>query len=611
MLAKRLIRIANRHEKLLVFTWTVCVVGLSLVPYVVGMSHSTQDMVFTGHLDTYPGDYSFHLGWAKQAYEGRVLLEFQLYGDRTETRLVVNAVFLLIGWLGRLLDISLPLAFQIVRIVVSVLLLNVVYYFASFFFSDRKWRWVALVLISFSSGLSWIGMLGLPNYWETDLSRAPRDADVIEISTFWHMRWEVITTPTVLLLVTTFFLAMKAYERDSQVSSCAAAVPALLLGLVHPHNLFTVYTTLFVYTVVRYGPGYLCGKAGTIPIKPWRTLLTILAFSVPTLAYYVYILNHEPVLWSYVHQEFPFEPFPLFMGYGVCGFAAVLGVGIVLVRKQRDFLFPLIWLTCALVLLYTPFTPAGGVFALDGLHIAVCLLGTKGLMHASQAIKRRLVALGCHLGIQRLVLRTMGLILFCMACLTNVLAVVNEVTLATGSSKPPFMNKYLRQTIQNYRDGIGVRNINNEGSNISGSPYFLPRDLRDAFAWLDSHSDLSDVILAPPYLSAFIPYLCGNRVHYHPGVPMLAANLGANYFETNDFYYAPLTAQERGNFLINRGIDYVLWWDGTMWDRREWKSSYEELQQQLPLETVFENGQAVIFKVTPQKWRPSPMSGSY
>ena len=44
-------------------------------------------------------------------------------------------------------------------------------------------------------------MAGLPNWWvgpDADYwGTAPIDTYVVEVSTFWHMRWEVVTTPTV------------------------------------------------------------------------------------------------------------------------------------------------------------------------------------------------------------------------------------------------------------------------------------------------------------------------------------------------------------------------------------------------------------------------------
>lgn len=593
---------AARHEMLLVFAWSVFVVGLSLIPYAVGVYHSTDQMVFTGHLDPYPGDYGFHMGWAKQAYDGRFLLEFQLFGDQTQTRIVVNLLVLLIGWLGRVFHLPLPVAFQVVRVVISVTLLCMVYRLAGLFFRERTWRWIALVAVSLTSGFAWLELLDLPRYWSGVGTSLPSDVDVIQISTFWHMRWEVIATPAILLLVSTFYFAMKAFEENTLRASCKAGIVSMLLGLVHPHDLCTVYLALFLFTIARFGPLYLCGREGKIPWTPWRPLTTIVAFSAPTLAYYAFVLSQEPALWGYVHQNYYWRPLQLLGGYGFSGLAGLLGCVVVVAQRQRDAYLLLSWLSTALFLAYAPFAPAGGVFALQGLHIVVCLLGTVGLKFLAERIQNRLTAWEWSASTQRVSLGTLGLVLLSLACITNVLMVSNEVAMASRSNVPfPYLP--LLANISDYARGVGTGQASAyDGSALS--PYFLPRELREGFDWLDQHADPSDVVLAPPYLCAFVPYLAGNRVHAHPAVPGKANSMNQIFV----FYHDTNPVEEKAKFLADAGIDYVLFWDAfnedpaeetalILLDQDAWRPTLADVQRELPLELVYENARATIFKV--------------
>jgi len=570
-------------QRLLITAFIIFINLLALLPYFVGAWHSTPERPFTGHVDPGPEDYSYHMLWAKQAYQGQILFEYKQNGNETHTRLIFNLLFLLIGWTGRLLEIPLILAFHLVRLVVGVLLCVTIYRFLCHFIQERGWRWMAFCLISFTSGLGWIEMSGLA-------ALCPADLHFIEISTFWHLRWEVVTTPTVLLLLVIFLFGLRHFKTGSFKSALAAALFALVLGFVHPHNLLTVYCVFFVYTLIGLRTSRQAGPGQPILRRPWVLLTITVLLSAPSLAYYRIILAQEPLLWDYVGLQDHIHPIKLFLGYGIPALLGILGIIFVLSERARECYFLVAWLVCGLALFYIPVPPAGQVFALDGLHIPVCILATKGLQSMLGGMKTSL-AKGGTTESARQILRGAALVaLLFVSSLTNILALTNEVVMATGRGDPPFMSHALSDALTGYAGSIGVAD---QASN--GSPYFLPRELRDAFDWLGAQTHPSEVVLAPPYLSVFVPYLSGNRVYF--GHMDQTADAAAKLDRIFLFYNGPATEAVRRRFLIENDFAYVLFWSTSPTSDSESEQFVKSLEASLPVELAYRNRQTLIFRV--------------
>jgi len=570
-------------QLLLVAAFVIIVNLLALLPYVVGAWHSTPERPFTGHVDPGPEDYSHHMLWAKQAYQGHILFEYKQNGNETHTRLIFNLLFLLIGWTGRLLEIPLILAFHLVRLVIGVLLCITIYRFLCHFIQERGWRWIAFCFISFTSGLGWIEMSGLAPL-------CPADLHFVEISTFWHLRWEVVTTPTVLLLLVIFLFGLRHFKIGSFKSALVAALFALVLGFVHPHNLLTVYCVFFVHTLITLLTSRQPRPGQPILRRPWVLLAITVLLSAPSFAYYRSILNQEPLLWEYVGLQNDIDPFKLLLGYGIPALLGILGIVFVLSERAREFYFLVTWLVCGVALFYVPVPPAGQVFALDGLHIPICILATKGLQSTFRGLKASF-AKGRTAELAHQILGGAALVsLIFVSSLTNILALTNEVVMATGRGDPPFMSHALSDALTGYARSIGVAD-----QQSNGSPYFLPRELRDALDWLGAHTHPSEVVLAPPYVSVFVPYLSGNRVYF--GHMNQTADAAAKLERIFLFYNKPATIEVRRRFLIENDFAYVLFWSTSRSGDLESERFVRSLEALLPVELAYRNRQTLIFRV--------------
>ncbi len=588
----------RRSEFRRIVIWMVLLIGLSISPYLVGYVNSSQDWVFTGHLLPVPGDTCFHMSWAKQAYEGRLLFASQHNGAEAQTQLIFNVLFLVIGWTGRLLDMPLEMAWQLVRVGIAILLFAYLYHFTSYFIRDRTWKWFALVWITTSAGFGWLEMAGLPNWWSGPgadyVASAPIDTSVAEGSTYWYMQWEVVTTPTVLLLVAAFYSALRYFESGKTKYMIQAAVISILMGLVHPHNLMTIYGTLFLYLFVPGLVRSLSLSRQSVSWKPWILLMIVGAASAPTLLYYAYILRREPVLWNYVAAQYFFSPMQILTGFGLPGLFALYGTWVVLAKQDHVFHFLLAWITCGLLILYVPIPPAGRVHGIDGLHIAVCILGTRGLMQVVAWLQLRSSGTDLQTRSRRnLILSGSLASILVVSSLTNVLRMANEFTLTSRQGVPPFMTRLMAIGLTQHEDGLGI-----PYSTTSGSPYFLPGELRATCQWLDTHTNPSDVVLAPDYVGTFIPYLAGNRVYYGHGY--VTPGMWDRQRRVERFYSFEQTDSARRAFLKSKQIAYVIFWSGDRVadDNSDTNRFVQSLEETHPLKLVYRNPRSLIFRAT-------------
>lgn len=588
----------SRRERRRIVVWMVALIGLSVVPYIVGFMHSTPDWQFTGHLLPVAGDACFHMSWSKQAYEGRVLFSSQHNGAEAKTQLIFNLLFLTIGWLGRLLGIPLEMGWQLVRIGIAVLLFIALYRFTSFFIRENKWKWFALIWITTSAGFGWLEMAGLPNWWSGQgadyVASAPIDTSVAEGSTNWYMQWEIVTTPTVLLLVAAFYYSVKFHQSRQRHDLLAAATAAFLLGVVHPHNLMTVYGTLFIHLIIPAMIRRLSMSRKSGSRADWGLLVAIGAASAPTLAYYAWVLRQEPVLWNYVDAQYFFGPLQLLTGYGLPGLFAIAGTIVIFRKKEFRYSMLPAWILCGLLVLYTPIPPAGRVHGIDGLHVAICILGTRGVMQTVSWLKPSTArADSIHTDQTSRGTKIILVVILVVSSLTNVLRIANELVITSRSGQPPFMTRLMAIGIGRHAEGLSM-----PYSGESGAPYFLPGDLKTACHWLNTHSTQSDVVLAPSFVGTWVPYLAGNRVYFGHGY--VTPKMWEREDQVERFFSFSQTNSVRRSFLKTNQIDFVIFWSGEAVsdDDPNTNRFVNSIQESHPLRLVYQNPRALIFQTT-------------
>ena len=539
--------IMSKKEHRWALLWSIAIVGLTCLPYLLAWQLAPADTQYTGllinHFDGESyyakmqqgarGDWLFHLAFTPEPHEGAFIFTF----------------YLALGHLAAALGLSIPLTYHLARAAAGLFFLLVAYRFLARFFERMPTRRAAFLLLGTSAGFGWL---------LTPFGVTTADLWVAEGFTFLsifanpHFPLAIGLMLLIFLTVldTTFRppagpapqsipapprkAARSPHRRYSAGTGySAAAVPAsqaegetkgghfrplgaavlgLLLAVVQP---FAVPIALAV----------LAAYLGILALRdrrlPWRAILiagSAATGAAPVMVYDLYVYRTNPALaaWSAQNLTPSLPPWNYALGYGLVLLLAIGGIAVALRRRRPTDLFPLAWLGSVVVLLYVPFALQRRF--ITGLHVPLTLLAAASLeqiVWPRFRSHRRRLATGLIVG---------------MAALTNVFVPLVSVA-GVAQGRPPLV---------------------------------MTGDEAAACAWLRKHTACqvlpsgrwTDTALAPPDSGQFVPAWAGNRVVY--GHPFETINANAKQAEVTRFYSAEATTAERRKLLARYGVRYVL-----------------------------------------------------
>ncbi len=450
--------------------WAVCVASVSQIPNWIGRA-SAGRTTFLGTLAPWPEDLTYHLSFAEQARRGALLFEDKYNGNRVETRLIFNPYFLALGRSARLLGLSVVDASLAAKALLAVLLLCAAWLFAAPCLETRVQQVLFLILAACGSGLGWLSAWGLTPPFDSI------DQWAVEASSFFAMADDMIVPITTTLLLLGLDLLRRALSQPSRRRAVACGAVALVLGMVHPHDLLVTFYALAFGVVLlqslvpalRETPP---GQAGGPSLARWQVLLWVVACSAPVLAYDAYVLWREPLFWSYVSLDDALRPASLAAGFGLPLALGVLGAVSGLRRAPARFLFPVLWIALACVLLFVPIPPCRQFFLLHGLQIGLGLLAARTLAWIWERVRE-----GALPG-RRLLAPALVAALVVPCCLTSVVQWQRWSRLLHERSPERF----------------------------------VPPELASGLRWLGEHADPASTLLAGEAASRLAPPLAGLRV---------------------------------------------------------------------------------------------------
>jgi hypothetical protein len=397
------------------------------------------------------GKWLFHLPYTSEDHDGALIFTYYLF----------------LGRLSALLGLPLILTYHLARVVNSLVLLTVAWVFVSLWGLERSTHRIAFLLIGLSSGLGWLTVpfdILAPDLW------------VPEGITFYAIFANPHFPLAIALMLLTFAFVMVPLQAEREEGppgawssmgrgSILAGLSSLLLGIVQPFCVITVYTVLGGYFFLR-----LLKERR----PPWPEILkggVAGAVTAPVIAYDYYVYTFNPVLHAWSKQNI--TPSPPLWEYAIAyGFVLALAAGgavLALRRRSKADLFLLTWVIVNGLLLYAPFSLQRRL--VTGLHVPLCVLAAMALSRyvlPRFPPSRRTVVLGA------LIVLTLPSNLF--------------VLLASMA-----------------------------GAAQHDSRLYLYKDEAEAMNWLEENTQPTDLILASPEVGLFIPAWAGNRVLYgHP-----------------------------------------------------------------------------------------------
>jgi hypothetical protein len=495
----------SKTERRWALRWSVIIVALTCLPYLLAWWLAPADTQYTGllinHFDGESyyakmqqgarGDWFFHLAFTPEIHDGAFIFTF----------------YLALGHLAGMLGLPIPLIYHLARIVAGLFFLLAAYRFIARFLETVQTRRTAFLLLGFSAGFGWL---------LAPLGVITADLWVVEGFTFLSIvanpHFPVSIGLMLLLFQQVFEASVAAIpppaDRRSRARQMIAQVLGagglgLLLAVIQPFAVPVVLAVLTTYLGILTlrdrrlpGPGLLLAGAAATS-------------AAPVMLYDLYVYRSNPALaaWSAQNLTPSLPPWNYALGYGLVLLLAIGGIGIALRRRGSADLFLLSWVGSIGVLLYVPFALQRRF--ITGLHVPLVLLAAIGL---EQIVWPRLRA-------HRRALVT-GLIVG-LSALTNLLVPLVAVA-GVAQGQPPLV---------------------------------MTRDEAGACAWLGEHTPWTDTVLTRPESGQFVPAWAGNRVVY--GHPFETIEAETKKEEATHFFSPDATNAERRALLDRYGVSYV------------------------------------------------------
>ncbi|HUT22463.1 MAG TPA: hypothetical protein VMX18_03655 [Candidatus Bipolaricaulota bacterium] len=365
----QIIKSFSKKDWLCLSIISLVLIAIVSITYIFGLTSSDADHIFNGRRATSPGDTSVYFSYINQAKQGDGFFINQFTSEKDELK-VFNIFWLMAGKFAAVFRLSAPATMLALKILLAPIFVLFCYVFLSLFFENKRVKRLALILISFSSGVGlWFGFL---NGEQNTFLKAPIDLWVTEsnfFTSFLHSPHFILAW-TLLLIVFSFFIL--AVRNNNWKQSFLAGLTALFLFQFHPYNFLTVYAVCLTFTIYEI-----------FLKKTWRPsvhFLLLTVVSVPSVIYHFFTLS-DTLIAARSAQNITLTP-PLIyvaLGFGIFFPLAIWGVWKIFKNNMEDkYIFLVIWLLVGLLLIYFP----GFQFQrrlLLGLQIPIIMLAFIGL----------------------------------------------------------------------------------------------------------------------------------------------------------------------------------------------------------------------------------------
>ncbi len=312
---------------------------LAQVPYLVGFLGSNQRrFLWLGYNFD---DSCVYLSWMRQAADGS-LIALNLFTTEPQHGMLLNPLFLLLGWLVRLTGLPPLLIYHTSRVVLGAFLLAAVWKLIRLTIADPWTRRFAFLFVCLSSGIGWI-----PGLWETNPIATSIDKWQPEAITFLSLYLSPLFCFSMLLQVKIYTLLLQSYRSNSATPAVKAGLCGLIQSLVHTYDIVSVAAVWFSFLAWTMIAGQIHNRnlmaAGrtdndrqNVDWSPVVHSLLAGGIALPGALYIAYELKTEQVFRARAAVE-TLSPNLLWvvLGYGFTFAFAVVGFWFLLVKDKR------------------------------------------------------------------------------------------------------------------------------------------------------------------------------------------------------------------------------------------------------------------------------------
>ncbi len=295
------------------------------------------DAAFTGFVDAH-NDQNLYLMWAEQVRRGDVMVRAYATAEEAPP-LFVGPQWLLIGLIGRILPVALPVTYRIVAVILAFIYLLVLWRLVVRFYDSAAPRAFGFVVAALGSGFGALCDAANALAGRTVIC----SADVMPELWAYHSFRLPHFTMAIALMAGLALVLMRGYRRPSLRLHLAAAGLVAVLIAIHPYDLAVLAPVLVVHFAVCVLSRACDWRAALIDLS------ALAGAALPALLY-VWQTHANPLVASWAEQNLLRSPHPLvyLLGFGVVLPLAVVG-RIALGEEPRRR--PAVWLLVVWVLI--------------------------------------------------------------------------------------------------------------------------------------------------------------------------------------------------------------------------------------------------------------------
>ncbi|MFA6322199.1 MAG: hypothetical protein WCX71_01830 [Candidatus Buchananbacteria bacterium] len=368
----------SRTEWRFLLILSLGVMALISLPYLYGYFSSPSGYVYDGIGSLSPADNPIYYSYINQIKSGQYLIK-DLFTSENQTWGMFNAFWFLAGTFAKVFNLPAPLAFHLLRVILTPFFVLVAYLFIALFFSEIKYRKLATLLLLFSAGLGayFVGPINIlidvaskRGYW------TPNDIWIPESIAFLSLYKTPHFIASWIFMILILLLMYWAWAKDKISYVVGAGLLALVYFNFHPFYIPMIFGTLSLYLFA------LWLKANRIL---WQKSFYLILFGLicaPSIFYHSWLLRAEPILASRAWQNVTLAPPLIFIiiGYGFLWLLGFWGIKKLWQEKKFDDKFILLgcWLAVSLFLVVLPWQFQSR--NTQGLHLPLAIFSVLGLV---------------------------------------------------------------------------------------------------------------------------------------------------------------------------------------------------------------------------------------
>jgi hypothetical protein len=482
------------------WAYSVLVIILTTIPYLVGFSSQGSDLVFTGFVFGVE-DGNSYIAKMLLGASGDWLFRTP-YSAEPQRGVLAFLPYLLLGKLaaGDELHLQLVLLFHLFRAAVIPLGIWATYTFVDEFLQDDKWSSWATVLATFGSGLGWLLFL----FTGGTLSGS-MPLGFISPETFGFLAY--FGLPHLVLARALLLLGLRWYLESpgSSHSAWKAGGAFAALGFVQPLTMVPGYAVLGIHQLL------FLVQSRFRNLKTWRSrwlpsFSRILPLSLPVFLYFLISFSTDPFLKQWTDQNLILSPHPVhyLLAYGLLLPFGIFGIVKGWNTRKPAWLLPIGWILIIPLLAYAPYNLQRRLP--EGSWVALVCLSAYGLS---------------NLGIDKRIKDIIRVAIVALSLITPVLLLVGGSQVASSEAFPAFRE----------------------------------REEVEAFEWLRDSVEKDSIVLTSYETGNALPAWA--PLHVVIGHGPESANLEELLPLVDAFFNGEMVQDEAERFLSSQGVDYV------------------------------------------------------